>query len=80
MRIENIKLFLFNSNKPRQIKTSIAVMINLIEIAPKTLRIKDLSFLTKPLFTNNNSNTNPIKIIAQPVIHDTNTFKATILA
>ena len=45
-----------------------AVTINLIEIAPKTLRINDLSLLLIPLRTNNNSNTKPINTIAHPTI------------
>ncbi len=67
MRIENINVFLFNSKKMRQIKTRIRVRNNLIEMAPNTLRIKDLSLLTRPLLMSNNSNANPVKMIAQPI-------------
>ena len=45
-----------------------AVTINLIDIAPKTLRTNDLSLLMSPLLTNNNSNTKPINTIAHPTI------------
>ena len=69
MRIENIKLFWFNSKKTRQIKTMIMVLNNLSDIAPNVLRINDLSLFTKPLLTSNNSYTKPIKTMPHPVIH-----------
>lgn len=68
MRIENIKLFRFNSKKTRQIRTNIRVANNLIEIAPNTLRIKDLSLPPSPLFISHISNTNPINMIIHPII------------
>jgi len=68
--MENIKLFRLNSKNRRQIEMRITVRNNLIDIAPKTLRINNLSLALRPLLMNKSSITKPANTIVQPIIQD----------
>jgi hypothetical protein len=73
MKIENIKLFRLNSKNRRHIEMRIKVRNNRNDIAPKTLRINNLSLCFNPLLMNKSSITKPANTTIQPIIQDIKT-------